>query len=409
MDNTGYKVATKIKVAKKSGDSISEKTYPIGRYNGDNFVSYSSHELAQLSPEEYKKCVQDTKLYILTEEEMENMGDFLNENMVQDFGMCPLPLPVDMISASGEVDSNNYIWVTFTSQYEVASDILIKMMYEDSIVPNEILLLKGHKTVTAQQHPNRGGTEAMLDLNVKGSLLKEDSTYRYSIQPTILIPKLNIIDDKFNPVTHVFGDKVQLTYVYSFAIQISDVVIRVSINENGVESYFDIVKKAYDGTENMYDVPANFLGKTANVRIYSVNGVVGETSDSRYKYLVENTIAIPNILPSNKLSASVYVPNEINPEWPSDPAYAPLLTIKSENPVTSDLEFEIGNVNASGRVLVPYPVMKSGTSVLEKTLPYSTKGRTIDILLYSIGGVPYKGYDEKYRYSLDVQIEVPKS
>lgn len=410
MENTGYKIATKIKVTKKSGSSVSEKFYTIGMFKGGVFVPYSSETLSKLTPKEYKECVRDTRMYIMSEEDVSGDMVEVNEDMVQDYGMCPVPLPMNVISVSGEIestgvlDSENYIWLRFEAKYEVASDLYIKLRAEGgSYSGYKCVLKKGEKTVRTIVDSNISGKVASLELS-----LTEDSVYRYSIQPTVDIPKLGVLVKRFNPVVRPQNGRVELTYMPAFGLQTSDVVIRVSINEDGKESYFDILKRGGDGTTNMYDVPANFLGKTANVRIYSVNGVVGETSDSRYRYEVEPELSIPDILQSNKLDASVRIVEDSQYDKDEPQHYRPVLTITSEDPVASDLEFEVGNVNSSGSVLVPYPVMRKGAGSLEKKLPYSCKGRDIDVMLYSVGGVSYKGYDDKYRYHLDVKIRVPE-
>ena len=410
MENTGYKIATKIKVVKKSENTVSEKVYTMGKYRGGMFVPYSSDELAKLSPKEYKECVRDTKLYIVSEEDADGEMISINEDMVQDYDMCPIPLPMNVISVSGEIestgemDSENYIWLTFEAQYEVASDLYIQLRAKGgSYSGYKCVLKKGEKTVRTIVDPNIGGEVAELELS-----LKEDSIYRYSIQPTVKIPDLGVLVKRFNPVLRPQNGRIELTYMPAFGIQTSDVVIRVSINENGEESYFDIFKRKGDGTTNVRDVPADFLGKTADVRIYSVNGVVGETSDSRYRYEVEPRLVIPDILQDNRLEASVRIVEDDKYDKDDPNRYRPVLTVTSEKPVASNLEFEIGNVNSAGSVIVPYPIMKNGTDILEKRLPNSSKGRDIDVLLYSVGGVSYKGFDDKYKYHLDVKIHVPE-
>lgn len=394
MDNTGYKIATKIKVTKKSDNSVSEKVYPIGKYKGDKFVSYSSDELAKLTSEEYKKCIQDTKLYILTEEEMEDMGDFLNDNMVQDFDMCPLPLPVNNITVSCGTDSYDNICLTYTALYEVASDIIIETKYERNSSPFYTKLKNGTTSVIHKFDIGYGGLEAMFDCHIVDSTLKEDSKYKYTIQPSITLPKPKIIDCKFNPAFDNRETELLLTYTYpTNRVQESKVVIRISIQDDGSESYFDIVKEPNDKINSWVKVPDKFWGKTANVKIYSVGDIVGENSDSKYNYKVDETVEIPDkkIIQENILSANVIVE--------SGEVY---VIIRSRYSVASDLVLVLEDVN-------PYYIeMKKGENEARVKIRESSYQKTLHGKIYSVNNITWKHYDDTYKYVFGQNITIPK-
>jgi hypothetical protein len=222
MDNTGYKLATRILLTVTTGGHAVEHSYPIGKYADGTFVALTENEISVLTDVEYKECISMTATYILDKEGIkyiEDLTDIMsNEAIVQDHYMCPILLPVNKIAASAATVLGNDVSITYTADHPAGSDVTVVLSYQgDSFTA---VLQKGKNTVSAIVPKKFWGMEVLLSLYVGSEGIVSDSVYSYSIQRSILLPDIDsaeIVDN--SPMVHFSTDSygrptVNLSFPY---------------------------------------------------------------------------------------------------------------------------------------------------------------------------------------------------
>lgn len=388
MNNTGYKIATYIKVERKSVGQVTEKSYGIGRYIGGRFAVLDAGVLAGLTEAEYELSVSDTLNYVLSEEGVDNL-EMSGNSRIYDTSSCPLPLLIDVIGVVCEVTLQRTLAITFTAVYAVASNIQISISAGSEVV--ECILLKGTQRVSVVLPDSFAGNTGVLKAMVQEIGGDTDETYRYKIQDSVAIPLLvsSLKDNRLTPQFRMNEDSIDLFMLPDYTIT-SDLVIRFSMMRDGVEVNFDISEKKGNAIHRPTEVPPAFYGAEAGVKIFSVGGVSGILEDEKYRYLVDGVLKMPDLV--------VREENMIDVDVFCEPG-AVRYRARSARAVASEVVVDFTNTDIDDQFFVLKKLtLNTGLDAVTGKAGSNQYGKYFTVFIYSVGGRPGVVSDDRYRY-----------
>lgn len=390
-ENTGYKLATRILLRKTVDGAVSEQIYYLGHYAGDRFMVLSPNELAALSTEAYNACVKDTKLYIMTREEVPDLDRvFDNLAVVEDQIMCPLPLRVNTVSVNARIVGEEII-VTYTASANVASDVTVGL---ESGGRNIIKLGKAQASaaVPAELH----GKTVKTILYVGTESVCFDKEFEYRIDPLVEIPKVPVAlkQNKIEVSFDIRQNQIR-AFVNPYFLTASVVITRFTKRSGGAVSSFDVKllpgTASEDGENNgsgVGVVPENFYGQDVEVSLYSVDGQVGADRDAEFYYtLLTSTLRIPDLVEREKNMIDVvacFDAGEI------------CYRATSEKSVASDVL--IGFDGEDQQFILPYITIGKHTNTVTGNANTLQYGKDFMAKVYGVNHIQGVSSDSQYTY-----------
>lgn len=408
MNNTGYKLASKVKVTRKAKGVTSDNYYSLGKYVDDNFVFMTPGELSVLSDAEYASCLTDTKRYIALKENIPDINNiFINEAKVEDLYMCPLPLTENPITALAFKTPANEVGITFTSKYKVASDVTILLKYGN--ISNSYILKTGTSDLSVIAGEEYWGKTCLLSVYIGNSGIRNDNQYIYTIQESIGIPDI-FIDLTDNTPVITFEEKEGKIVVNIDFPRPTEDDVRMDVKYVGGgktliikagTTHRDFILDASKGGYFLI-IKTEKAGGNVNAPVTNPEVVNGYVYGTQYKYRYET---YNGILPTITIKDN---PITANSGVVSGQAY---IQFTSQYPLRSTIGIQVETTDGNFSQNI---TLAPNSTVQKENIGYFFKGKEVRLSIIYIydgttGNNTSADSDNVYKYSVTPLLNIPEA